>query len=53
MGGNEKVRPNIMFRRHIQTDFILLKIKTNLIIYFDFAVIETKTKQRRIHDESI
>lgn len=39
MNGNEKIRPNIMFRRHIQTGFILLKIKTNFIIYLYFAVV--------------
>lgn len=27
MEGNERIRPNIMFRRHIQTDFILLENK--------------------------
>ena len=37
MGGNEKICPNIMFRRHIQMDFISLKIKTFFIIYFYFA----------------
>lgn len=53
MCGNEKIRPNIMFRRHIQTDFTLLKIKTISIIYFYFTAMRTKTKQRRTHDESI
>lgn len=53
MGGNEKIRPSIMFRRHIQTDFTLLKIKTIFIIYFYFTVIGTKTKQRRTYDERI
>ena len=51
--GNEKIRPNIMFRRYIQTDFTLLKIKTNFTIYFYFIIIGTKIKQRRTHDESI
>lgn len=53
MSGNEKIRPNIMFRRHIQMDFTLLKIKTIFIIYFYFIVIGTKIKQWRTHDESI
>ena len=53
MSGNEKIRPNIMFRRHIQMDFTLLKIKTNFIIYLYFMAMRTKTKQRRTHDERI
>ncbi len=53
MSGNEKIRPNIMFRHHIQMDFTLLKIKTIFIIYFYFIVIGIKIKQRRTHDESI
>ena len=53
MGGNEKICPNIMFRRHIQMDFILPKIKTIFIICFYFMVIGAKIKQRRTHDESI
>lgn len=32
-----------MIRSYIQTDFILAKIKTNLIICIYFEVIETKT----------
>ncbi len=53
MSRNEKIRPSIMLRRHIQMDFTLLKIKTNFIIYFYFMVMGTKIKQRRTHDESI
>ncbi len=53
MGGNEKIRPNIMVWRHIQMDFTLLKIKTNFIIYLYFMAMRTKTKQRRTHDERI
>lgn len=53
MGGNEKIRPSIMFRRHIQTDFTLLKIKTKFINRLYFMVVETKTNQRRTRDESI
>ena len=34
--GNEKIRPNGMLRRYIQTDFTLAKIKTNLTIYLYF-----------------
>lgn len=51
MSGNEKIRPNIMFRCHIQMDFTLLKIKIKFTIYFYFTAIGTKIKQRRTHDE--
>lgn len=53
MSRNKKIRPNIMFRHHIQMDFTLLKIKTIFIVYFYFIVIGIKIKQRRTHDESI
>ncbi len=43
MEGNERIRPNIMFRRHIQTDFILLKIKIVFNIYLYFIFRELKS----------
>ena len=42
MGGNEKIRPNIMVWRHIQMDFTLLKIKTNFIIYLYFRKLQVQ-----------